>query len=321
LDIDGNVLGSIPLMDESGTKYFYDNAIPASGDIDGDGLEDLIISHDVGVITGFRNLGDGTYEYMPSMDFMPFDDRAYVDMDLADLDGDGKVEVIVSALNWSANGAAVRVFTHTLIGVTDTGVNFLAYTGNDWYYSNNIDRRGVRLATGDIDGDGVAEILTVQGGGYSRHTILVRMFDVDTSGGVGSWTVSDAGSFGVADMESYYSDITAGDLDTDGVDEIIISDAPALTAASQEVNVMAYSAAGERLFAVTVNSVRGVEVAAADLNRDGAAEIVVGDGAFREGNSSLIWVFDGQGQVVSNFPAFGDGVYGVRVATGLLVEN
>jgi len=320
-DGDGNLLGSIPLVDPATSDYFWENAIPAAGDVDGDGLVDIVISHDVGVITAFKNMGDGTFAYMPSLDFMPFEDRAYVDMSLADLDGDGKAEIVVSALNWSSNGAAVRVFTHTLAGATDTGVNFLAYTGDDWYYSNSVDRRGVRLATGDIDGDGVAEILTVQGGGYSRHSILVRMFNVDTTGGIGNWTVSDAGSFGVNDMESYYSDITAGDIDADGVDEIIVSDAPSLTATSQDVKVMAYSQAGERLLTITLKSIRGVEVAAADLNYDGAAEIVVGEGAFREGDSSRIRVFDAQGQTVSDFMAFGDSVYGVRVATGELIGN
>jgi hypothetical protein len=313
-DGDGTLLGTIALMDADSRRYYWENAIPAAGDVDGDGIEDLIISHDVGVVTGIR-IADGAVLF----DFRPFEDRSYVDLEVADLDGDGTDEIVASALNWSSNGAQVRVFSFTGTEVVDTGVNFLAYTGLDWVWSQSNDRRGVRVSTGDTDGDGIPEILTVQGGGYSQHQVFARMFDVDTTGGMRNWTVTDAGSIAVADMDSYYSDITAGDLDADGIDEIIISDAPELTAVSQNVRVLAYSAAGERLLDLTVDSVRGVEVAAGDLDYDGAAEIVVGEGAFREGDSSRVRVFNALGELVSEFSAFGVDVYGVRVATGQLV--
>jgi len=315
----GALLDSITLLDQASSKYFWNNSIPASGDVDGDGVEELIISHDVGVITGLE--ADGSPIDGAGLDFMPFADRAYVDVSVADLDGDGVDEIVVSATNWSANGAAVRVFSYAGGVLADTGVNFLAYTGDDWYWSNSNDRRGTKVATGDIDGDGMAEILTVQGGGYSRHSVYARMFKVNTLGGPGNWTVTGVGEIRVNDIESYYSDIAAGDLDADGVDEIIISDAPSLTVPPQDVRVMAFSAAGDKLLDFTVDSIRGVEVAAGDLDYDGAAEIVVGEGAFREGNSSRVRVFDAGGTLVSDFMAFGANVFGVRIAIGQVVGN
>jgi hypothetical protein len=310
----GALLDSITLRDQASSTYFWNNSIPASGDVDGDGVEELIISHDVGVITGLE--ADGSPIDGAGLDCMPFADRAYVDVAVADLDGDGVDEIVVSALNWSAAGAAVRVFSYAGGTLADTGVNFLAYTGDDWVWSNSNDRRGTKVATGDMDGDGMAEILTVQGGGYSMHKVYARMFKVNTSGGPGNWSVSSVGEIRVSDIDSYYSDIAAGDLDADGVDEIIISDAPALTALAQDVRVMAFSAAGDKLVDFAVNSVRGVEVAAGDLDYDGVAEIVVGEGAFREGNSSRVRVFDAGGTPVADFMAFDADVSGVRISVG-----
>jgi hypothetical protein len=320
----GDFVGTILLQDEASIR-FWDSAVSASGDVDGDGFEELVVSHDVGVITGLRLNGS----VVQGLNFTPFADKAYVDLAVADVNGDGVDEIIASALNWSANGAAVRVFSYDALtqNVVDTGVNFIAYTGADWKTSTANDRRGVRIATGDIDGDGVAEILTVQGGGYSEHNILVKMFDVDASGGLGNWKATNAGSIGVNDISSYYSDIAAGDLDADGIDEIIISDTPGMTALTQPITVRAYSAAGGSLAETTVDSVRGVEVAAGDLDFDGVAEIVVGEGAFKEQNAatSMVSVFeyDGvNGKLVGSgvtFNAFGgQQVYGVRVAVGQL---
>ena len=311
-DVEGALLDSIALRDHASSKYYWSNSIPASGDVDGDGVEELIISHDVGVITGIE--ADGSP--IAGLAFMPFADRAYVDVSVADLDGDGVDEIVVGALNWSANGAAVRVFSYAGGVLADTGVNFLAYTGEDWYWSNKNDRRGTKVATGDIDGDGMAEILTVQGGGYSRHSVYARMFKVNTLGGAGNWTVSSVGEIRVSDIESYYSDIAAGDIDADGVDEIIISDAPASTTQSQDIRVMAFRAAGDRLLDFTVDSIRGVAVAAGDLDYDGAAEIVVGEGAFKEGDSSRVRVFEADGTLVKDFMAFGADVFGVRISVG-----
>jgi sugar lactone lactonase YvrE len=315
LDDGGNPLelGTVVLKDESSKRY-WDNAIAASGDVDGDGVEEIVVSHDVGVISALEL--DGTH--VEGLNFMPFEGRTYVDLlEVADLDGDGVDEIIVSALNWSSNGATVRVFGYDALArsVVDTGVNFVAYTGEDWGVAQGSDRRGSRIAAGDVDGDGDAEILTVQGGGYSKHRISVRMFDVD-----GNWTVKSVGSIEVDDIISYYSDVTAGDLDADGVDEIIVSDAPEATEEAQDIRVLAFSAAGERLLDITANSIRGVEVAAGDLDFDGAAEIVVGEGAFKEGESSRVRVFNAQGELLSDFTAFDAKVYGVRVATGGLVS-
>ncbi len=70
-------------------------------------------------------------------------------------------------------------------------------------------------------------------------------------------------------------------------------------------------------------------MAAGDLDFDGKAEIVVGEGAFKENSAtSLVSVFeydDANGTLVGtgvSFNAFeGQQVYGVRVATGQLVNE
>ncbi len=311
---DGTLKSSILLEDQGSGKSFWRNSIPASGDIDGDGVEEIIVSHDWGVITGLE--ADGTP--VPGLEFMPFAGRTYADVALADLDGDGVDEIIAGSMHWSANGAAVRVFGYSDGQVIDTGVHFLAYTAADFYRlpGKSLKSPGTKVAAGDVDGDGIAEIITVQDGGLTMHTIQVRIFKVDVSGGPGNWSVTDAGGVRVDDMVSYYSDVTAGDVDADGVDELIVSGAPDNTDAVQPVRVMAFEADGTVLLDMTVDSVGGVDVAAGDLDFDGAAEIVVGEGAFREGDSSLIRVFEADGALVTSFLPFDFKVGGVRIAVG-----
>ncbi len=313
-DGDGEQKGSIALRDQVSDAYFWRNSIAASGDLDGDGTEEVVVSHDLGVITGFE--ADGTS--MAGLDFKPFEDRAYVDLAVADFDGDGIDEMVVSALNWSENGAAVRVLSYAEGEVVDTGVAFTAYTGGDYLSMKNKNRRGTKVAAGDVDGDGVAEIITVQGGGLSMHNVFARIFKVDASGGMGNWTVTSAGGIRMDDVISYSSDIAAGDVDSDGEDEIIMSIASENTNESQLVRVVALEGDGTVVLDISVPSIMGTEVAAGDLDYDGVAEIVVGSGAFRGGESSWVRVFSAEGSLESEFMAFGSRVRGVIVSVGAI---
>jgi sugar lactone lactonase YvrE len=313
---------TVDLVD-GGTKRYWDNSIVASGDINGDGVEDAVISHDVGVVTVFDM---ATSSVMA--EFMPFADRAYVDLAVADFDGNGTVEIVASATNWSAEGATFRVFSYEGGKIVDTGAVRKAYTGENWANASmrNNDRRGVRIATGDTNGDGKPEIITVQGGGYSEHYVQVRTWDV-TTGVTGTWHADDVDGYSIEDtgLHSYYSDITAGDVDLDGADEVIVSYAPLMTSERQAIGIAVFddlNSGGMKIGEVKgVLSIRGVEVAAGDINFDGHADIVIGEGAFREGDSSRVLAYDFRnGTPLHEFDAFALDVYGVRIATGQLLK-
>jgi len=125
--------------------------------------------------------------------------RGGVSVAVIDLNGDGTKEIVTGA--GIGGGPHVRVFTKD--GKSLTG-GFMAY--DDSY------RGGVSVSVGDIDSDGVKEIITGAGVGDKP---LVRIFDRN--------------GILLEEFLAYKEDIKKGikvisdDIDRDGVDEIMVS--------------------------------------------------------------------------------------------------
>ena len=92
-------------------------------------------------------------------------------------------------------------------------VSFFAYGTN---------RFGVRVATGDIDGDGIDEIVTAPGPGeiFSPH---IRAFDYD---GAAVSPISAVSFSAYEEYSEYGATVATADLDGDGIDEIITGPGP-----------------------------------------------------------------------------------------------
>lgn len=125
--------------------------------------------------------------------------RGGVALALADVDGDGNPDIITAPTG--ARAPEVRVFSAT--GVRKA--NFLAYASGF--------RGGVRIAAGDMDGDGIPEIVTVPASGGGPH---VRVFS-----GMG------------LPVSSFFADrsdlrtgflVAVGDVNGDGRDDIGLLD-------------------------------------------------------------------------------------------------
>ena len=80
-------------------------------------------------------------------------------------------------------------------------------------YDKNF-RGGVNVAVGDVDGDGVSDIIT---GAASNGDSGVRIFDV-YGGIIGDFLAFD-------DVSEFGINVTAGDINNDGIDEVIASPA------------------------------------------------------------------------------------------------
>ena len=225
----------------------------AAGDVNGDGVPDIVVTPASGAAPHVKIFDGVTFAEIAS--FYAFDSslRGDVEVAVGEITGDGRSEVIVSI---SGNtGPRVRVFDG---GTLQTIRDFNAF--DPGFFGS------VRLATGDISGDSRADIVVAVGGGAGPH---VKVFDGTTNGTglLRSFYAFDAGFMGGID-------VAAGDIDGNGRSDIIVG---AASGAGPHVRVFSGSDNSllRNFFAFDPGFRGGIRVAAGDLNRDNAAEILV----------------------------------------------
>lgn len=193
---------------------------------------------------------------------------------LGDVDDAAGVEVVTGT--GDGGGPQVRVFTAqgALVG------QFFAYDESS--------RNGVSVATGDVDGDGVDEIVTAIGSGVSRDII--------------AWTREGAEVMRVT-ADAFFAQeqlrVAAGDVDGDGKSEFVVTNGK-----GSVPKVVVYDDTGAQLasFAPYASAFTGgVYVALGDVDGDGVADIVTGTG---DGGGPHVRIFDAQGGVKGQFFAF-----------------
>jgi len=172
----------------------------------------------------------------------------------------------------SGGAPEVRVFD------SNTGqqkLQFLAYPANF--------HGGVHVATGDVNGDGVYDIVTGPGRG---SPLEVRVFD----GIDGSQLSGPIGSF-LAYNRRFRGGVfvAAGDINRDGFDDVITAPGPGVAPLVQ-VFSGADGSLMESFLAFDSKFRQGVTVAAGDVNGDGKADIIAGAGP---GGIPQVRVFDG----------------------------
>lgn len=124
-------------------------------------------------------------------------------------------------------------------------------------------RSGVRVATGDIDGDGKLDIITSAGPTGGPH---IKLFNSDCQ-------PTSPGFFALDGKFRGGTHLAVGDVDGDGIDEIIVG-----AGKGGGAQITVHNAQGEVLanfFAYDRNFRGGVKPAAIDINNDGRDEIVV----------------------------------------------
>ena len=253
-------------------EQFKGGARLASGDVDNDGVSEIMVGAGAGGSPQVRVFApDGTLEHS----FLAYSAgfRGGVNVAVGDVSGDGVAEIVTGA--GAGGGPNIRVLNAQGKALS----SFFAY---DKYL-----RGGVNVSVADIDKDGVSEIIASPGRGagyrgeikiFDLRGRLKRKFSAYPATLIGGITTS------------------AGDLDGDGAAEIVTALA---AGALPEVRVYSADGSWQRAFLAYSDAFRGgVNLAVGDLDRDGQAEIIAGPG---KGGGPHLVVFDGFGRLKSQF--------------------
>ena len=213
-------------------------------DTDGDGERETVIAND-------------TYVYIYESDgslykkFAPYTE-AYdrgINISIGDIENDGTIEIVTGTEN--GGGPHVRVWNGDGVLINP---GFFAYA--------NSFRGGVNVAIGDLNGDGIKEIITGAGYNGGPHVRVFRKDGILINPGFFAYDSSFRGGVNVA----------VGDVDGDEIDEIVTG--PGL-GGSPLARVYDRNGNLKTEFYIFDSTDRdGLEVITADINDDGIDEIL-----------------------------------------------
>ncbi len=281
----------------------------AAGDINCDGYDEIITAPGPGSGNPAEvNIFDRNGNRLSELSIIAYNYKYGATVAAGDFNGDGYNEVIVGTGGGSGIPAYVKIFAYDPSGqkLIDSGINLLAY--NTKY--------GVRVAAGDIDGDGKDELITAPGPGYN-NTGIIKIWKVDPTGGLGQWGASLTKEFTVASRYRYSVTLASGDIRGAGNEEIIIGAGPA-PRVPDEIKIYDKEGALFSKFRANITNYYGVNVASGDLDGDGVAEIAAGAGSGKT-NNAVVKIFDAFGIEKGSFTALST-KYGVNVAIGRVTE-
>lgn len=268
----------------------------ATGDVNGDGVADIITAPGPGMGPRVRIFDGNTCRRVsgPRGDFLAYraNFQGGVYVAAGDVNGDDRADIIVGP------GAGGRPVVRIFDGLTGEMLrSFLAYDPSF--------RGGVHVAAGDVNGDGIAEIITGAGAGGGPH---VKVFSPIGQSLLNSFLAYPANFRGGVF-------VAAGDVNGDGFADIITG-----PGAGGGPHVKVFDAHNNlrlvrSFFAFSPLFTGGVRVGLGDFNGDGdvdGADLIVGAGP---GGGPHVKIFSARNNtLLQNFFAYPNFTGGVFVA-------
>ncbi len=195
---------------------FLGGAFVAAGDVNGDGFDDVVVGAGPGGGPHVR-VFDGrllmtTQRVVELLNFMAYADsfRGGVNVATGDVNGDGRSDLIVGA--GPGGGPHVRVID--ALSRTDLQ-SFLAYDPNF--------RGGVNVAAGDLNGDGLDEVVLGPGIGGSAH---IRVVEISTMNDLMTFMAFTSIWEDPDQIWTAGARVGVADSDGDGIGELVIAAGP-----------------------------------------------------------------------------------------------
>jgi len=253
---------------------------PVTADLTGDGIADIVAGNGPGSPNRFTIIDGATK--LAIFTTQPFE-NAYtggIFLAVGDIDGDGRVDVVVAPD--AGGGSRVQVYRNVpndFVKIADQ----LAFLDDADY------RGGLRLAVGDVDRDGFADVILSAGDGGGPRV----------AGLSGRSLARDVSSRLFGDFFAFESGLRIGayvavtDFNGDGFDDVIVGagvgGAPRVSVYHGELLGTAnHRTVLADFFAGDSSRRGGIRVAGRDLDLDGRGDIITGSG---RGDGSTVNVF------------------------------
>ncbi|MBU7026885.1 MAG: VCBS repeat-containing protein [Theionarchaea archaeon] len=309
----------LPLWSYETFTYPYNPSSPTLEDVDGDGTIEIILSAEYKVMA-LTNTGQLKWEF--TFNPNPYDpwwfSYIYSSPVIVDLDNDGSKEVIVAAgedglfVLAGETGTEIwrveNVFTYSTPAVADLGSDGSLEIVVAHYYGLSVySNTGTLIWEYAIDSvDGAPVVVDIGGDGYLG--IIARDWFGDlymiSEDGVEIWHYSN--------LPMVESGLTpaVGDLDGDGVPEIVVSADDKIVAVKSDGTLMWELYIGDPYDPYSLLEYFSSSPVLADLNEDGKLDVVVQSENYLcllDGSSgNIIWSEPGIGTYGSSSPAIAD---------------
>lgn len=300
-----------------GPEELFGNAVAPAGDVNGDGLADVLVG-----APGVDRLG-GEFSGRAYLFLGPLDGaRSAADADAifaaegandnlgfsiaaGDLNDDGKDDVILGARSNDKAGiqaGRVYVFFGPVTGTQSVARADLKIAGKEF------DEAGSAVVAGDLNADGVEDLVIGAHNGSGPGASgagQASVFFGPIAGRKRSVTAADVTLTGVVFSEGFSRSLAVDDVDGDGLPDLVVGAPRAPVGGEGPGHAYVFVAPLDRgsRSASTADTIIegaqtsdgfGIAVATGDLTGDGQADLAVGaDELFRSGSAGRAYVFNG----------------------------